>query len=161
MTNKTNNISIGGAIDLVIKNADERLTLLESQYKALMDTVTAITKKLNYGEINAKSDTEILAEKNNTETKKESVDKKSARILTADMIETEPTTLDWQIRILGQMGTNLVIARYEYEQLMQIISEPSFAMPYKDNKWTIIEFENGLIKIAKQGKDSREYFCLI
>lgn len=153
---KNNSLSVGQAIDLIIKNAEDRLITLETKYDALMTSVSAICKKLNYTE-EVKDDTAYLAEKNKVEKKEEN---KQKRKLTPDMIQTENTSVDWQIRILGEMGSSLILARYEYEQLMEIISSNP-ELPYKDEKWSIIEFANGLIKICKIGKDGRDYFCLI
>ena len=156
---KVNNISIGQAIDLVIKNADERLRLLETQYKGLMDSVTAICKKLNYTVEEIKpvsmSDADYLASKTTTENKP------AAKVLTPDMLVTEECDEDWKIRIVGQLGTSLVIAKYEYDELLSLITAPAFVVPYEDTKWSVMQFDNGLIKIQKIGKDGHKYFCLI
>lgn len=164
MENNTQNITIGQAIDLVIKNADNRLGLLESQMVGLLDVVNAIAKKLNYGELPVltqktqqdKSDAEILAEMNGTPMPKQEV---TAR-LTPDKIHTEPTTVDWQIRISGQMGTCLNLAKYEYEELMDIINS-NVALPYADKKWTISSMHNDYFRIEKLAKDGKKYFCIV
>lgn len=173
MANENNdNLTIGQALDLIIQNADKRITALETENKVLADRVERMAAYLNKQKgikkpeevIDETDDTAFLAAKNKSEQPQQPKQETKAfdkQVLLNKISDTEETGVDWTIRVKGQCGSSLVLAKYEYEELYNIVASPHFALPYKDNKWTIEQLENGLFKVDKLGKDSKHYFGLI
>lgn len=167
-------LTIGQALDLIIQNADKRITALETENKVLADRVERMAAYLNKQKATNKTkakteesveetdDTNFLASQTKSEQSKPqepaTFDK---QVLLNKIEDTEDTGVDWTIRIKGQCGSSLVLAKYEHEELYNIVASSHFTLPYKDNKWTIELLENGLFRIDKLGKDSKHYFGLI
>jgi len=165
-------LTIGQALDLIIQNADKRITTLETENKILTDRVERMAAYLNKQKgikkpeevIDETDDTAFLAAQNKSEQPKQPKQESAAfdkQVLLDKIEDTEETGVDWTIRIKGQYGSSLVLAKYEHEELYNIVANPHFTLPYKDNKWTIELLENGLFRIDKLGKDSKHYFGLI
>lgn len=173
-------LTIGQALDLIIKNADKRIGDLEvanadkdNQIKVLSERLERIATYLNKQKANSKEkaktqevikevdDTNFLASQTKVEVKPVESQSFDKQVLLDKINDTEETGVDWTIRIKGQFGSSLVLAKYEHEELYNIVASSHFALPYKDNKWTIEQLENGLIKVDKLGKDNKHYFGLI
>lgn len=174
MANEKESLTIGQALDIIVRNAEKRIGDLEvitldkeNRLKALEDRVERMAAYLNKQKATEKEkaseevdDTAFLAARNSN--KKELPKKEFNKQELLDKInDTEETGVDWTIRIKGQFGSSLILAKYEHEELYNIIANSHFALPYKDNKWTIEQLENGLIRIDKIGKDSKHYFGLV
>ena len=168
-------LTIGQALDLIIQNADKRITALETENKVLTDRVERMAAYLNKQKgikkpeevIDETDDTAFLAAQNKSEQPEQPKQSKQEpatfdkQVLLDKIEDTEETGVDWTIRIKGQCGSSLVLAKYEHEELYNIVASSHFTLPYKDNKWTIELLENGLYRIDKLGKDSKHYFGLI
>lgn len=186
MANEKENLTIGQALDIIVRNAEKRIGDLEviavdkeNRLKALEDRVARIAAYLNKekglefkqrektqddfpsGKIEEVDDTAFLAAQTKSETKAKPLALDDKRALISKIEDTEETGVDWTIRIKGQCGSSLVLAKYEHEELYNVIANPNFTLPHKDNKWTIEQLENGLIKIDKIGKDGKHYFGLV
>lgn len=174
-------LTIGQALDIIIQNADKRISDLEAasiakdnQIKVLEERVERMAAYLNKQKATNKTkakteesveepdDTNFLASQTKSEQPKpQQAGTFDKQVLLDKINDTEETGVDWTIRVKGQCGSSLVLAKYEHEELYNIVASSHFTLPYKDNKWTIEQLENGLIKVDKLGKDSKHYFGLI
>ena len=174
-------LTIGQALDIIIQNVDKRITALETENKVLTDRVERMAAYLNKQKgieskekakpqvIEENDDTAFLASQTKPEAKPETKSEAKSQptedfikqVLLDKIEDTEETGVDWTIRIKGQCGSSLVLAKYEHEELHNIVANKTFSLPYKDNKWTIEQLENGLFKVSKLGKDGKTYFGLI
>lgn len=174
-------LTIGQALDIIIQNADKRITALETENKVLTDRVERMAAYLNKQKgielkekakpqaIEENDDTSFLASQTKPEAKPETKSEAKPQptedfikqVLLDKIEDTEETGVDWTIRIKGQCGSSLVLAKYEHEELYNIVANKAFSLPYKDNKWSIEQLENGLFKVSKLGKDGKTYFGLI
>lgn len=170
-------LTIGQALDIIIQNADKRITALETENKVLADRVERMAAYLNKQKgielkekakpqtIEENDDTSFLASQTKPETKSEAKPQPTEdfikQVLLDKIEDTEETGVDWTIRIKGQCGSSLVLAKYEHEELHNIVANKTFSLPYKDNKWSVEQLENGLFKVSKLGKDGKTYFGLI
>ena len=178
-------LTIGQALDIIIQNADKRITALETENKVLTDRVERMAAYLNKQKgieskekakpqaIEENDDAAFLASQTKPEAKPEtkSEAKPEAKpqptedfikqVLLDKIEDTEETGVDWTIRIKGQCGSSLVLAKYEHEELHNIVANKTFSLPYKDSKWSVEQLENGLFKVSKLGKDGKTYFGLI
>lgn len=170
-------LTIGQALDIIIQNADKRITALETENKVLTDRVERMAAYLNKQKgielkekakpqvIEENDDTSFLASQTKPEAKPEAKPQPTEdfikQVLLDKIEDTEETGVDWTIRIKGQCGSSLVLAKYEHEELHNIVANKTFSLPYKDNKWSIEQLENGLFKVSKLGKDGKTYFGLI
>lgn len=170
-------LTIGQALDIIIQNADKRITALETENKVLTDRVERMAAYLNKQKgielkekakpqvIEENDDTAFLASQTKPETKSEAKPQPTEdfikQVLLDKIEDTEETGVDWTIRIKGQCGSSLVLAKYEHEELHNIVANKTFSLPYKDNKWSVEQLENGLFKVSKLGKDGKTYFGLI
>lgn len=170
-------LTIGQALDIIIQNADKRITALETENKVLKDRVERIAAYLNKQKgieskekakpqaIEENDDAAFLASQTKPETKSEAKPQPTEdfikQVLLDKIEDTEETGVDWTIRIKGQCGSSLVLAKYEHEELHNIVANKTFSLPYKDSKWSVEQLENGLFKVSKLGKDGKTYFGLI
>ena len=182
-------LTIGQALDIIIQNAEKRITALETENKVLTDRVERMAAYLNKQKgieskekakpqaIEENDDAAFLASQTKPEDKPETKPeakpetKSEAKpqptedfikqVLLDKIEDTEETGVDWTIRIKGQCGSSLVLAKYEHEELHNIVANKAFSLPYKDNKWSVEQLENGLFKVSKLGKDGKTYFGLI
>ena len=170
-------LTIGQALDIIIQNVDKRITALETENKVLTDRVERMAAYLNKQKgieskekakpqvIEENDDTAFLASQTKPETKSEAKPQPTEdfikQVLLDKIEDTEETGVDWTIRIKGQCGSSLVLAKYEHEELHNIVANKTFSLPYKDNKWSVEQLENGLFKVSKLGKDGKTYFGLI
>ena len=170
-------LTIGQALDIIIQNADKRITALETENKVLKDRVERIAAYLNKQKgieskekakpqaIEENDDAAFLASQIKPETKSEAKPQSTEdfikQVLLDKIEDTEETGVDWTIRIKGQCGSSLVLAKYEHEELHNIVANKTFSLPYKDSKWSVEQLENGLFKVSKLGKDGKTYFGLI
>ena len=170
-------LTIGQALDIIIQNADKRITALETENKVLTDRVERMAAYLNKQKgieskekakpqvIEERDDAAFLASQTKPETKSEAkpqpTEDFTKQVLLDKIEDTEETGVDWTIRIKGQCGSSLVLAKYEHEELHNIVANKTFSLPYKDSKWSIEQLENGLFKVSKLGKDGKTYFGLI
>lgn len=170
-------LTIGQALDIIIQNADKRITALETENKVLTDRVERMAAYLNKQKgieskekakpqvIEENDDTAFLASQTKPETKPETKSQPTEdfikQVLLDKIEDTEETGVDWTIRIKGQCGSSLVLAKYEHEELHNIVANKTFSLPYKDSKWSVEQLENGLFKVSKLGKDGKTYFGLI
>lgn len=187
MANEKENLTIGQALDIIVRNAEKRISDLEvialdkeNRLKALEDRVSRIAAYLNKqkslefkekvktqddfpsGKVSEEiDDTAFLASQTKSDAKPQSTQTFDKQALLDKIEDTEETGVDWTIRIKGQCGSSLVLAKYEHEELYNIVASSHFTLPYKDTKWSIEQLENGLIKVAKLGKDGKTYFGLI
>ena len=170
-------LTIGQALDIIIQNADKRITALETENKVLTDRVERMAAYLNKQKgielkekakpqtIEENDDTAFLASQTKPEAKPETKSQPTEdfikQVLLDKIDDTEETGVDWTIRIKGQCGSSLVLAKYEHEELYNIVANETFSLPYKDSKWSVEQLENGLFKVSKLGKDGKTYFGLI
>lgn len=178
-------LTIGQALDIIIQNADKRITALETENKVLKDRVERMAAYLNKQKgieskekakpqaIEENDDTSFLASQTKPEAKPEAKPETKSeakpqptedfikQVLLDKIEDTEETGVDWTIRIKGQRGSSLVLAKYEHEELYNIVANETFSLPYKDSKWSVEQLENGLFKVSKLGKDGKTYFGLI
>ena len=170
-------LTIGQALDIIIQNADKRITALETENKVLTDRVERMAAYLNKQKgielkekakpqaIEENDDTAFLASQTKLEAKPEAkpqpTEDFTKQVLLDKIEDTEETGVDWTIRIKGQCGSSLVLAKYEHEELHNIVANKAFSLPYKDSKWSVEQLENGLFKVSKLGKDGKTYFGLI
>ena len=174
-------LTIGQALDIIIQNADKRITALETENKVLTDRVERMAAYLNKQKgielkekakpqtIEENDDAAFLASQTKPETKPEAKPETKPQptedfikqVLLDKIEDTEETGVDWTIRIKGQCGSSLVLAKYEHEELYNIVANEAFSLPYKDSKWSVEQLENGLFKVSKLGKDGKTYFGLI
>lgn len=174
-------LTIGQALDIIIQNADKRITALETENKVLTDRVERMAAYLNKQKgieskekakpqaIEENDDTAFLASQTKPEAKPETKSEVKPQptedfikqVLLDKIEDTEETGVDWTIRIKGQCGSSLVLAKYEHEELYNIVANETFSLPYKDSKWSVEQLENGLFKVSKLGKDGKTYFGLI
>ena len=170
-------LTIGQALDIIIQNADKRITALETENKVLTDRVERMAAYLNKQKgieskekakpqvIEENDDTAFLASQTKPEAKPEAKPQPTEdfikHVLLEKIEDTEETGVDWTIRIKGQRGSSLVLAKYEHEELYNIVASETFSLPYKDSKWSVEQLENGLFKVSKLGKDGKTYFGLI
>lgn len=170
-------LTIGQALDIIIQNADKRITTLETENKVLTDRVERMAAYLNKQKgieskekakpqaIEENDDAAFLASQTKPETKSEAKPQPTEdfikQVLLDKIEDTEETGVDWTIRIKGQCGSSLVLAKYEHEELYNIVANKTFSLPYKDSKWSVEQLENGLFKVSKLGKDGKTYFGLI
>ena len=170
-------LTIGQALDIIIQNADKRITALETENKVLTDRVERMAAYLNKQKgielkekakpqvIEENDDTAFLASQTKPETKSEAKPQPTEdfikQVLLDKIEDTEETGVDWTIRIKGQCGSSLVLAKYEHEELHNIVANKAFSLPYKDTKWSVEQLGNGLFKVSKLGKDGKTYFGLI
>lgn len=170
-------LTIGQALDIIIQNADKRITALETENKVLTDRVERMAAYLNKQKgieskekakpqvIEENDDAAFLASQTKPETKSEAKPQPTEdfikQVLLDKIEDTEETGVDWTIRIKGQCGSSLVLAKYEHEELHNIVANKTFSLPYKDSKWSVEQLENGLFKVSKLGKDGKTYFGLI
>lgn len=174
-------LTIGQALDIIIQNADKRITALETENKVLTDRVERMAAYLNKQKgieskekakpqvIEENDDTAFLASQTKPEAKPETKSEAKSQptedfikqVLLDKIEDTEETGVDWTIRIKGQCGSSLVLAKYEHEELHNIVANKAFSLPYKDSKWSVEQLENGLFKVSKLGKDGKTYFGLI
>ena len=174
-------LTIGQALDIIIQNVDKRITALETENKVLTDRVERMAAYLNKQKgieskekakpqvIEENDDTAFLASQTKPETKPETKSEAKPQptedfikqVLLDKIEDTEETGVDWTIRIKGQCGSSLVLAKYEHEELHNIVANKTFSLPYKDSKWSVEQLENGLFKVSKLGKDGKTYFGLI
>lgn len=174
-------LTIGQALDIIIQNADKRITALETENKVLTDRVERMAAYLNKQkgiELKEKAKPQVIEENDDTaflasqtkpeakpETKSEAKPQPTEdfikQVLLDKIEDTEETGVDWTIRIKGQCGSSLVLAKYEHEELYNIVANETFSLPYKDSKWSVEQLENGLFKVSKLGKDGKTYFGLI
>ena len=170
-------LTIGQALDIIIQNVDKRITALETENKVLTDRVERMAAYLNKQKgielkekakpqvIEENDDAAFLASQTKPETKSEAKSQPTEdfikQVLLDKIEDTEETGVDWTIRIKGQCGSSLVLAKYEHEELHNIVANKTFSLPYKDNKWSVEQLENGLFKVSKLGKDGKTYFGLI
>lgn len=170
-------LTIGQALDIIIQNADKRITALETENKVLIDRVERMAAYLNKQKgieskekakpqvIEENDDTAFLASQTKSEAKSEAKSQPTEdfikQVLLDKIEDTEETGVDWTIRIKGQCGSSLVLAKYEHEELHNIVANKTFSLPYKDSKWSVEQLENGLFKVSKLGKDGKTYFGLI
>ena len=181
MANEKENLTIGQALDIIIQNADKRITALETENKVLTDRVERMAAYLNKQKgieskekakpqaIEENDDTAFLSSQTKPEAKPETKSEAKPQptedfikqVLLDKIEDTEETGVDWTIRIKGQCGSSLVLAKYEHEELHNIVANKTFSLPYKDSKWSVEQLENGLFKVSKLGKDGKTYFGLI
>ena len=181
MANEKENLTIGQALDIIIQNADKRITALETENKVLTDRVERMAAYLNKQKgielkekakpqaIEENDDTAFLSSQTKPEAKPETKSEAKSQptedfikqVLLDKIEDTEETGVDWTIRIKGQCGSSLVLAKYEHEELHNIVANKTFSLPYKDSKWSVEQLENGLFKVSKLGKDGKTYFGLI
>ena len=174
-------LTIGQALDIIIQNVDKRITALETENKVLTDRVERMAAYLNKQKgieskekakpqvIEENDDAAFLASQTKPETKSEAKPEAKPQptedfikqVLLDKIEDTEETGVDWTIRIKGQCGSSLVLAKYEHEELHNIVANKTFSLPYKDSKWSVEQLENGLFKVSKLGKDGKTYFGLI
>lgn len=170
-------LTIGQALDIIIQNAEKRITALETENKVLTDRVERMAAYLNKQKgieskekakpqaIEENDDTSFLASQTKSEAKPEAKPQPTEdfikQVLLDKIEDTEETGVDWTIRIKGQCGSSLVLAKYEHEELHNIVANKTFSLPYKDSKWSVEQLENGLFKVSKLGKDGKTYFGLI
>lgn len=174
-------LTIGQALDIIIQNADKRITALETENKVLTDRVERMAAYLNKQKgieskekakpqaIEENDDTAFLSSQTKLEAKPEAKPEAKSQstedfikqVLLDKIEDTEETGVDWTIRIKGQCGSSLVLAKYEHEELHNIVANKTFSLPYKDSKWSVEQLENGLFKVSKLGKDGKTYFGLI
>ena len=170
-------LTIGQALDIIIQNAEKRITALETENKVLTDRVERMAAYLNKQKgieskekakpqvIEENDDAAFLASQTKPETKSEAKPQPTEdfikQVLLDKIEDTEETGVDWTIRIKGQCGSSLVLAKYEHEELYNIVANKTFSLPYKDSKWSVEQLENGLFKVSKLGKDGKTYFGLI
>lgn len=170
-------LTIGQALDIIIQNADKRITALETENKVLTDRVERMAAYLNKQKgiefkekakpqaIEENDDAAFLASQTKSEAKPEAKPQPTEdfikQVLLDKIEDTEETGVDWTIRIKGQCGSSLVLAKYEHEELHNIVANKTFSLPYKDSKWSVEQLENGLFKVSKLGKDGKTYFGLI
>lgn len=174
-------LTIGQALDIIIQNADKRITALETENKVLTDRVERMAAYLNKQKgieskekakpqaIEENDDTAFLSSQTKSEAKPETKSEAKPQptedfikqVLLDKIEDTEETGVDWTIRIKGQCGSSLVLAKYEHEELHNIVANKTFSLPYKDSKWSVEQLENGLFKVSKLGKDGKTYFGLI
>ena len=170
-------LTIGQALDIIIQNVDNRITALETENKVLTDRVERMAAYLNKQKgieskekakpqvIEENDDAAFLASQTKPETKSEAKPQPTEdfikQVLLDKIEDTEETGVDWTIRIKGQCGSSLVLAKYEHEELHNIVANKTFSLPYKDSKWSVEQLENGLFKVSKLGKDGKTYFGLI
>lgn len=170
-------LTIGQALDIIIQNADKRISDLEAANKVLTDRVERMAAYLNKQKgieskekakpqaIEENDDTAFLSSQTKPETKSEAKPQPTEdfikQVLLDKINDTEETGVDWTIRIKGQCGSSLVLAKYEHEELHNIVANKTFSLPYKDTKWSVEQLENGLFKVSKLGKDGKTYFGLI
>lgn len=170
-------LTIGQALDIIIQNAEKRITALETENKVLTDRVERMAAYLNKQKgieskekakpqaIEENDDTAFLSSQTKPETKAEAKPQPTEdfikQVLLDKIEDTEETGVDWTIRIKGQCGSSLVLAKYEHEELHNIVANKTFSLPYKDSKWSVEQLENGLFKVSKLGKDGKTYFGLI
>ena len=170
-------LTIGQALDIIIQNAEKRITALETENKVLTDRVERMAAYLNKQKgieskekakpqvIEENDDAAFLASQTKPETKSEAKPQPTEdfikQVLLDKIEDTEETGVDWTIRIKGQCGSSLVLAKYEHEELYNIVANETFSLPYKDSKWSVEQLENGLFKVSKLGKDGKTYFGLI
>ena len=174
-------LTIGQALDIIIQNAEKRITALETENKVLTDRVERMAAYLNKQKgieskekakpqaIEENDDTAFLSSQTKPETKAEAKSEAKPQptkdfikqVLLDKIEDTEETGVDWTIRIKGQCGSSLVLAKYEHEELHNIVANKTFSLPYKDSKWSVEQLENGLFKVSKLGKDGKTYFGLI
>ena len=170
-------LTIGQALDIIIQNAEKRITALETENKVLTDRVERMAAYLNKQKgieskekakpqaIEENDDAAFLASQTKPETKSEAKPQPTEdfikQVLLDKIEDTEETGVDWTIRIKGQCGSSLVLAKYEHEELHNIVANKTFSLPYKDSKWSVEQLENGLFKVSKLGKDGKTYFGLI
>lgn len=170
-------LTIGQALDIIIQNADKRITALETENKVLTDRVERMAAYLNKQKgieskekakpqaIEENDDAAFLASQTKPEAKPEAKPQPTEdfikQVLLDKIEDTEETGVDWTIRIKGQCGSSLVLAKYEHEELHNIVANKTFSLPYKDSKWSVEQLENGLFKVSKLGKDGKTYFGLI
>lgn len=170
-------LTIGQALDIIIQNAEKRITALETENKVLTDRVERMAAYLNKQKgieskekakpqaIEENDDAAFLASQTKPETKSEAKPQPTEdfikQVLLDKIEDTEETGVDWTIRIKGQCGSSLVLAKYEHEELHNIVANKTFSLPYKDAKWSVEQLENGLFKVSKLGKDGKTYFGLI
>lgn len=184
MANEKENLTIGQALDIIVRNAEKRIGDLEviavdkeNRLKALEDRVARIAAYLNkqkglefkervktqddFPSGKVEDDTAFLASQTKSDTKPQPTQTFDKQALLDKIEDTEETGVDWTIRIKGQYGSSLVLAKYEHEELYNIVASSHFTLPYKDNKWSVEQLENGLFKVSKLGKDGKTYFGLI
>ena len=181
MANEKENLTIGQALDIIIQNADKRISDLEAENKVLTDRVERMAAYLNKQKgieskekakpqaIEENDDTAFLSSQTKPEAKPETKSEAKSQptedfikqVLLDKIEDTEETGVDWTIRIKGQCGSSLVLAKYEHEELHNIVANKTFSLPYKDSKWSVEQLENGLFKVSKLGKDGKTYFGLI
>ena len=181
MANEKENLTIGQALDIIIQNAEKRITALETENKVLTDRVERMAAYLNKQKgieskekakpqaIEENDDAAFLASQTKPEAKPETKSEAKSQptedfikqVLLDKIEDTEETGVDWTIRIKGQCGSSLVLAKYEHEELHNIVANKTFSLPYKDSKWSVEQLENGLFKVSKLGKDGKTYFGLI
>lgn len=181
MANEKENLTIGQALDIIIQNAEKRITALETENKVLTDRVERMAAYLNKQKgielkekakpqaIEENDDTAFLSSQTKPEAKPETKSEAKPQptedfikqVLLDKIEDTEETGVDWTIRIKGQCGSSLVLAKYEHEELHNIVANKTFSLPYKDSKWSVEQLENGLFKVSKLGKDGKTYFGLI
>ena len=180
MVQNKENLTIGQALDIIVRNAEKRIGDLEviavdkeNRLKALEDRVERMAAYLNKQKgiefkektkpqvIEENDDTAFLASQTKTTTKPQPKHDFDKQALLDRIEDTEDTGVDWTIRIKGQCGSSLVLAKYEHEELYNIVASQAFTLPYKDNKWSVEQLENGLFKVSKLGKDGKTYFGLI
>lgn len=178
-------LTIGQALDIIIQNAEKRITALETENKVLTDRVERMAAYLNKQKgieskekakpqaIEENDDAAFLASQTKPEAKPEAKPETKSeaksqptedfikQVLLDKIEDTEETGVDWTIRIKGQCGSSLVLAKYEHEELYNIVANETFSLPYKDSKWSVEQLENGLFKVSKLGKDGKTYFGLI
>lgn len=174
-------LTIGQALDIIIQNVDKRITALETENKVLTDRVERMAAYLNKQkgiELKEKAKPQVIEENDDTaflvsqtkpetkseakaEAKPQSTEDFIKQVLLDKIEDTEETGVDWTIRIKGQCGSSLVLAKYEHEELHNIVANKTFSLPYKDSKWSVEQLENGLFKVSKLGKDGKTYFGLI
>ena len=170
-------LTIGQALDIIIQNVDKRITALETENKVLTDRVERMAAYLNKQKgieskekakpqaIEENDDAAFLASQTKPEAKSEAKPQPTEdfikQVLLDKIEDTEETGVDWTIRIKGQCGSSLVLAKYEHEELYNIVANETFSLPYKDSKWSVEQLENGLFKVSKLGKDGKTYFGLI
>ena len=170
-------LTIGQALDIIIQNVDKRITALETENKVLTDRVERMAAYLNKQKgieskekakpqvIEENDDTAFLVSQTKSEAKAEAKPQPTEdfikQVLLDKIEDTEETGVDWTIRIKGQCGSSLVLAKYEHEELHNIVANKTFSLPYKDSKWSVEQLENGLCKVSKLGKDGKTYVGLI
>lgn len=174
-------LTIGQALDIIIQNAEKRITALETENKVLTDRVERMAAYLNKQKgieskekakpqaIEENDDTAFLSSQTKSEAKPEAKPETKSQptedfikqVLLDKIEDTEETGVDWTIRIKGQCGSSLVLAKYEHEELHNIVANKTFSLPYKDSKWSVEQLENRLFKVSKLGKDGKTYFGLI